>query len=297
MEFVDYYKILGLDKKAKATDIKNAYRKLARKFHPDLNPNDEKAKEKFQQINEANEVLSDPEKRKKYDKFGKDWQHAEAYEAAEKEQKSSRRQPNYSAQGFEDGDFSDFFESMFGQQQTGGSQRSNRQFKGQDFNATLSLNFKDILETQKQVIDIGSKKIRITIPAGIENGQTIKIKGQGSEGVNGGPKGDLYITFNIYEDPIYKRLGNDLYKTEEISLYDAILGKEVLFDTINGKIKVQISPETQTDKKIKIKGKGLPVYKKEGVFGDLYITLKIKNPENLTAQEKKLFVELAKLRN
>lgn len=298
MEFVDYYKILGLDKKAKAADIKNAYRKMARKYHPDLNPNDEKAKEKFQQVNEANEVLSDVEKRKKYDKFGKDWQHADAYESAARQQQSSRRQPNYSSQDFEGGDFSDFFESMFGgQQQARGNQRSSNQFKGQDFNATLSLNFKDILETQKQVIDIGSKKIRITIPAGIENGQTIKIKGQGSDGVNGGPKGDLYITFNINEDPIYKRLGNDLYKTEEISLYDAILGKEVLFDTINGKIKVQISPETQTDKKIKIKGKGLPVYKKEDVFGDLYITLKIKNPENLSDEEKKLFVELSKLRN
>lgn len=298
MEFVDYYKILGLDKKAKAADIKNAYRKLARKFHPDLNPNDEKAKEKFQQINEANEVLSDPEKRKKYDKFGKDWQHAEAYEAAEKQQKSSRRQPNYSSQGFEGGDFSDFFESMFGgQQQARGSQRSSPQFKGQDFNATLSLNFTDILETQKQVIDIGSKKIRITIPAGIENGQTIKIKGQGSEGVNGGPHGDLYITFNIAEDPVYKRLGSDLYKTEEISLYDAILGKEVLFETISGKIKVAISPETPNDKKIKIKGKGLPVYKQENTYGDLYITLKIKNPENLSEEEKKLFVELSKLRS
>lgn len=297
MEFVDYYKILGLDKNAKAADIKNAYRKMARKFHPDLNLNDEKAKEKFQQINEANEVLSDAEKRKKYDKFGKDWQHADAYENAERQQRSSRNQPNYGSQGYNDSDFSDFFESMFGQQQPRGSRQRTTQFKGQDFNATLSLNFRDILKTQKQIIDIGSKKIRITIPAGIENGQTIKIKGQGSEGVNGGPKGDLFITFTISEDPIYKRLGNDLYKTEEISLYDAILGKEVLFETINGKIKVPIKPETQNDKKIKIKGKGLPLYKQEDVFGDLYITLKIKNPENLTEEEKKLFVELSKLRN
>jgi curved DNA-binding protein len=297
MEFVDYYKILGLDKNAKAADIKNAYRKMARKFHPDLNLNDEKAKEKFQQINEANEVLSDAEKRKKYDKFGKDWQHADAYENAERQQRSSRNQPNYGSQGYNDSDFSDFFESMFGQQQPSGSRQRTTQFKGQDFNATLSLNFRDILKTQKQIIDIGSKKIRITIPAGIENGQTIKIKGQGSEGVNGGPKGDLFITFTISEDPIYKRLGNDLYKTEEISLYDAILGKEVLFETINGKIKVPIKPETQNDKKIKIKGKGLPLYKQEDVFGDLYITLKIKNPENLTEEEKKLFVELSKLRN
>lgn len=297
MEFVDYYKILGLDKNTKAADIKNAYRKMARKFHPDLNPNDEKAKEKFQQINEANEVLSDAEKRKKYDKFGKDWQHADANENAEQQQRSSRNQPNYGSQGYNDNNFSDFFESMFGQQQPRGSRQRTNQFKGQDFNATLSLNFIDIFKSQKQIIDVGSKKIRITIPAGIKNGQIIKIKGQGGEGINGGPKGDLYITFTISEDSIYKRLGNDLYKTEEISLYDAILGKDVLFETINGKIKVPIKPETQNDKKIKIKGKGLPLYKQEGVFGDLYITLKIKNPENLTEEEKKLFDELSKLRN
>jgi len=297
MEFVDYYKILGLDKNTKAADIKNAYRKMARKFHPDLNPNDEKAKEKFQQINEANEVLSDAEKRKKYDKFGKDWQHADANENAEQQQRSSRNQPNYGSQGYNDNNFSDFFESMFGQQQPRGSRQRTNQFKGQDFNATLSLNFIDIFKSQKQIIDVGSKKIRITIPAGIKNGQIIKIKGQGGEGINGGPKGDLYITFTISEDSIYKRLGNDLYKTGEISLYDAILGKDVLFETINGKIKVPIKPETQNDKKIKIKGKGLPLYKQEGVFGDLYITLKIKNPENLTEEEKKLFDELSKLRN
>jgi len=297
MEFVDYYKILGLDKNTKAADIKNAYRKMARKFHPDLNPNDEKAKEKFQQINEANEVLSDAEKRKKYDKFGKDWQHADTNENAERQQRSSRNQPNYGSQGYNDNNFSDFFESMFGQQQPRGSRQRTNQFKGQDFNATLSLNFIDIFKSQKQIIDVGSKKIRITIPAGIKNGQIIKIKGQGGEGINGGPKGDLYITFTISEDSIYKRLGNDLYKTEEISLYDAILGKDVLFETINGKIKVPIKPETQNDKKIKIKGKGLPLYKQEGVFGDLYITLKIKNPENLTEEEKKLFDELSKLRN
>ncbi|WP_047415202.1 DnaJ C-terminal domain-containing protein [Cellulophaga sp. Hel_I_12] len=297
MEFVDYYQILGLDKKAKAAEIKNAYRKMARKYHPDLNPNDEKAKERFQQINEANEVLSDPEKRKKYDKFGKDWQHADVFENAERQQRSRQNQPNYGSQGSNERDFSDFFESMFGGQQSRTGGQRTTQFKGQDFNATLSLNFKDILKTQKQVIDLGSKKIRITIPAGVENGQTIKIKGQGGEGLQGGPKGDLYLTFKVSEDPIYKRLGSDLYKTEEISLYDAILGKEVVFETINGKIKVTISPETQSDKKIKIKGKGLPVYKKEGVFGDLYITLKIKNPENLSEEEKKLFVELSKLRN
>src|SRR5690554_6640366 len=199
MEFIDYYKVLGVDKSATAADIKKAYRKLARKLHPDLNPNDKEAQQKFQQLNEANEVLGDPEKRKKYDQYGKDWQHAEAYGEARQQQRPQDYggQWTYSGggQGFDESQFSDFFESMFG---GGGFNRGGRrqtaQYKGQDLNATLRLNLTDILQDQKQTISVGDKKIRLTIPAGVEDGQTIKIRGYGGEGMNGGPKGDLYIT-------------------------------------------------------------------------------------------------------
>lgn len=306
MEFIDYYKVLGLDKSATAAEIKKAYRKLARKLHPDLNPNDKAAQEKFQKINEANEVLSDPEKRKKYDQYGKDWEHADAFEAQKQQQQNSGsygggRSYSGGAQGFDESQFSDFFESMFGGR-TGGSgfssggRRQTSQFKGQDMSATLRLNLTDVLKSQKQTISIGTKKIRLTIPAGVENGQTIKIKGYGGEGMGDGPKGDLLITFEIFNNTGYKRLESDLYATESISLYTALLGGEITVETLTGKVKLNVKPETQNDTKIKLKGKGLPKYKKEGQHGDLYITYKVELPKKLSAKEKELFTELSKLR-
>lgn len=303
MEFIDYYKILGLDKSAKAADIKKAYRKLAREYHPDLNPNDTSAQQKFQQINEANEVLSDPEKRKKYDQYGKDWQHADAFEESRKQQQQGGGgfgggRTYTGSQGFDESQFSDFFESMFGGGgfSRGGSRRQTAQFKGQDMNATLRLNLTDVLQSQKQTISIGSKKIRITIPAGVEDGQTIKIKGYGGEGMNGGPKGDLLISFEIFNNTRFKRLDSDLYSTEEISLYTALLGGEITVETLTGKVKLKVKPETQSDTRVKLKGKGLPKYKKEDQHGDLYITYKIELPKNLSEKEKELFTELSKLR-
>lgn len=301
MEFIDYYKVLGVDKSATAADIKKAYRKLARKFHPDLNPNDKEAQQKFQRLNEANEVLGDPEKRKKYDQYGKDWQHADAYGKARQQQRTQDYggQWTYSGggQGFDESQFSDFFESMFG---GGGFNRGGRrqtfQFKGQDLSATLRLNLTDVLESHKQTISIGEKKIRLTIPAGVEDGQTIKIKGYGGEGMNDGPKGDLYITFEIFNNTRFKRMESDLYSTEEISLYTALLGGEITVETLSGKVKLSVKPETQNDTKVKLKGKGLPKYKKENQYGDLYITYKIVLPKNLSDKEKELFNELSKLR-
>ncbi|MDF1673868.1 MAG: J domain-containing protein [Vicingaceae bacterium] len=299
MEFIDYYKILGITKSASADDIKKAYRKLARKYHPDLHPNDEKAKNKFQEINEANEVLSDPEKRKKFDQYGKDWKHADEFEKA-KQQGGGQRQyaggQQYSGD-FNESDFSDFFESMFGGtgRSSGGGRRTS-QFKGEDYRSTLQLNLTDILTTQKQTISLGNKKIRLTIPAGVDDGQTIKIKGHGGSGMNGGPKGDLYITFIINNNTNFKRLGDKLYQTVDLDLYTALLGGELLVDTLNGKVKLKVKPETQNGAKVKLKGKGMPIYKKDGQFGDLYVTYNITTPTNLTDKEKKLFTELSKLR-
>tara|TARA_R110000765_G_scaffold101764_2_gene190115 strand:- start:6360 stop:7262 length:903 start_codon:yes stop_codon:yes gene_type:complete len=300
MEFIDYYKILEIDKKASQADIKKAYRKLARKLHPDLNPNDKTAQEKFQRINEANEVLSDPEKRKKYDQYGKDWEHADAYEEAKRNQRSSSsgNRGGYTRSSGTNEDFSDFFESMFGGGGGGfgGGGRRTSQFKGQDLNATLKLNLRDILEDQKQTLDLGSKKIRITIPAGVEDGQTIKISGYGGDGANGGPKGDLYLTFEINNNTNFKRVGNDLYKNESISLYDAILGSSIEVETLTGKVKLKVKPETQNDTKVKLKGKGMPFYKKKGVHGNLYITYKVTTPTNLSDKEIQLFKQLSELR-
>lgn len=294
MDFIDYYKVLEVDKSASQDAIKKAYRKLARKYHPDVNPNDKAAQKKFQQINEANEVLSDPEKRKKYDQYGKDWQHAEQFEKARQERGQSRTQgQNFSGgfSGMEDEDYSDFFSSMFGNARAGGGKAK---FRGQDYNAELNLTLRDAYNTHQQTLTVNGKNIRITIPAGIENGQVIKIAGHGGPGVNGGPNGDLYITFAIENDPTYRRSGNDLYTVSEIDLYTAVLGGEATLDTLSGKVKIKVKPETQNGEKVKLKGKGFPVYKREGEFGDLYVTYNVKLPTNLTERQKELFKELSK---
>lgn len=293
MEFINYYNILGIDKGASEEDIKKAYRKLARKLHPDLNPNDKEAHHKFQQINEANEVLSDPEKRKKYDTYGKDWQHADQFE----QQKKSRQQSqNAGGQQFYEndggGDFSSFFDSMFG---GAGSSRQTK-FRGQDYNAELKLNLTDAMLTHQQTLTVNNKNIRITIPAGIENGQVIRLKGHGAPGVNGGPAGDLYITFSVLPHPLFKRSGNDLFTTAKIDLYTALLGGDTTLETLNGKVKLAVKPETQPGTKIRLKGKGFPVYKKENEYGDLYITYEVALPTNLNEEQKKLFTELSNLK-
>ncbi len=302
MAYIDYYNVLGVDKKASQEDIRKAFKKLARKHHPDLNPNDPDAKRRFQEINEANEVLSDPEKRKKYDQYGEHWQHADQFEAQQQQYRqqyggaggSGGAYWSSSGGGFsgEDGEFSEFFESLFGSR---GGHRGGRSagFRGQDFNAELHLSLRDAARTHKQVLTVNGKKIRITIPAGVENGQTIKLGGQGAPGMNGGPAGDLYITFVIPEDTVFKRLGNDLYADVPLNLYTAVLGGEQFIDTLDGKVKLKVKPETQNGVKVRLKGKGFPVYKQEGQYGDLIVTWRVEI--HLTEKQKELFRELQQI--
>lgn len=301
MAYIDYYGVLGVSKTATQDEIKKAFKKLARKYHPDLNPNDPNAKQKFQEINEANEVLGDPEKRKKYDAYGENWKHADEFEAQKQRyQQSNGTNESFGSSGSshfssnftgEHGDFSDFFEELFGKGNRY-SHQSSGVFKGQDYNAELHLNLRDAAVTHKQILDVNGKKIRITVPAGIADGQTIKLNGQGGPGINGGPAGDLYITFVIAEDPIYKRHEDNLYMNVSIDLYTAILGGEVIIDTLNGKIKLKVKPETQNGTKVRLKGKGFPIYKEEWKFGDLLITFNVTLPTNLTDKQKELFKEL-----
>ncbi|WP_133585339.1 DnaJ C-terminal domain-containing protein [Sphingobacterium yanglingense] len=300
MAFVDYYSTLGLDKTASQEDIKKAYRKLARKYHPDLNPDDEVAKKKFQELNEANEVLTDPEKRKKYDQYGENWKHGEEYERA---QQQYRGRPSGSAQqnpfegfdyngNYETGEYSDFFEQLFGSRFGAGRKGS---FKGQDYNAEIELTLQQASNTHQQTFTVNGKNIRITIPAGVQDGQKIRLKGQGAAGVNGGPNGDLYITFHILPDPRFDRRGNDLYSKVEIDLFTALLGGEAIVDTLGGKIKVKVKSGTQNGSKIRLKEKGFPLYKQEGKFGDFYAEVAVKIPSDLSEEQKKLFEQAAAL--
>ncbi|NOQ75279.1 MAG: DnaJ domain-containing protein [Crocinitomix sp.] len=295
MAFIDYYKILGIPKTADEKAIKKAYRKLARKYHPDVNPNDKTAEGKFKEINEANEVLSDPENRKKYDEYGENWKHSEEFEKAK--QQRARQGSSQRSEQFSDSDYSDFFSSMFGGGFSGAGQGRAQKFKGQDFRAELQMDIKDAYAEQKQTLTVNKKNIRLTIPAGVKNGQTIKIKGKGSPGANGGPAGDLYITFNIINNTEFKRDKDDLHSTIELDLYTAVLGGEIIAKTFSGKVKLTVKPGTQNGTKVKLKGKGFAKYKKADQFGELYITYQIKLPTDLTAKQKELFEELKNIEN
>lgn len=275
---------------------------MARKYHPDLNPNNPEAKLRFQEINEANEVLSDPEKRKKYDQYGENWKHADEFEA-----QRQQAQQGGGSTGFGDfdfgggsyhfssgeGDYSDFFESLFGSGRK--SSRGRSGFRGTDYTAELHLTLQEAAKTHKQVLTVNGKNLRITVPAGVADGQVIKLKGQGGAGTNGGPDGDLYITFIISEDPVFKRVGDDLYVTAPLDLYTAVLGGEKIIDTLDGKVKLTVQPGIQGNSKVRLRGKGFPVYKEDGRFGDLIVTYTVDVPVNLTKRQKELFEELRSL--
>lgn len=302
MAFVDYYKILGLDKSATQDDIKKTYRKLARKYHPDLNPNDEEAKKKFQELNEANEVLTDSEKRKKYDQYGENWKHGESYEKAQQQHARSSRGTagqhpfegfdfDYSG-NYDTGEYSDFFEQMFGSRFGGGRKTA---FRGHDYQADVELTLAQAATTHQQMFTVNGRNIRITVPAGIQDQQKIKLAGQGGEGSNGGPKGDIYITFHILPDSRFERKDNDLYRKVDVDIFTATLGGEAIVETLSGKVKIRIKPETQNGTKVRLKGKGFPVYKKDGQYGDFYAEINVKIPTGLTDEQKKLLKQVADL--
>ncbi len=304
MDFIDYYQVLGVAKTASEEEIKKAYRKLARKHHPDVNPGDSQAEQKFKQLNEAHEVLSDPEKRKKYDQYGKDWEHAEAFEEAKKRQQQSGGGGQYGGFTYSgDADFSDFFREYFGSgdpfTSRGGGfrERSYRSFKGQNYEAELHLSLLDVLEDRQQVLTVNGKNIRLTIPAGVKDKQTIRIKGQGGPGLEGGPSGDLLLTFRISEPTGIQRQGDDLYIDQEIDLFTAILGGSIEVNTLQGKVKMKIPAGTSGGRTLRLKGKGMPVYKQKDTFGNLYLNLTVKIPTDISDAEKKLVQEWADLRN
>jgi len=305
MAYIDYYKILGLNKSASQSDIKKAYKKLARKYHPDVNQDNDEAHRKFQEINEANEVLSDPEKRKKYDQYGENWKHADEFES-QRQQAGGGGNPfagfggagsggNFWSSTGDESEFSDFFESLFGSAGRRGSTGSSRGFRGQDYTTELHISLEEAASTHKRVITVNGKNLRITIPAGIANGQTIKLNGQGGEGMNGGPAGDLYITFVIADDNRFQRIGDDLYMTVPLDLFTAVLGGDQVVETMNGKVKLKVKAGTQNNTKVRLKGKGFPVYKQEDKHGDLFVTYSIEIPTHLTSKQKELFREIQNL--
>ena len=248
--------------------------------------------------------MSDPEKRKKYDAYGENWKHADEFEEQRKAYEEAQRQGNASGRqtywystdgthfshgGANDSGFSDFFEELFGHY-SGGSKHYS--YRGNDLQAELQLSLQEAAVTHKQVFSINGENIRITVPAGVENGQVIKLKGHGGKGANGAPNGDLYITFVIPDDPVFKRKGSDLYTNVDIDLYTAVLGGDITVNTLNGQVKLKVLAGTQNNTTVRLKGKGFPVYKNEGEYGDLMVTYHVIIPTNLTEQQKNLFRQL-----
>lgn len=312
MAFIDYYKVLGIDRSATQADIRKAFRRLAKQYHPDTNKDDPKAQERFQEINEANAVLSDPEKRKKYDEYGEHWAHAEEFEAQrrqyEQQYGAQGGHNTYGGHGFggfdfggfgdftrsegNTGEFSDFFEQLFGG--TRSRRARNEPLRGHDYEAELQLSLRDASETHKQVLNVGGQSVRVTIPAGVADGQRLRLRGYGGEAPQGGTRGDLYITFRILPDKIFSRVGNDLYITTTLPLTTAVLGGEVVIETLKGNVRVKVNAGTQPSSKLRLRGKGFPIYKHEGSYGDLIISFQISIPNNPTPQQQKLFEELRK---
>lgn len=298
MAFIDYYKVLGVERTATQQDIRKAYRKMAKRYHPDINKDDPTAKERFQEINEANEVLGDPEKRKKYDEYGENWRHAEEFEAQRRQYSNGADgRGGYDFGGFggfgdfsgsagNSSGFSDFFEQLFGSGLRGA--KNNR---GEDISATLTLSLREAAVTHQQTFTVGSEKIRITVPAGITDGQRIKLKGRGAASPDGTVRGDLYITFRIEPDSTFTLHGNDLYATVTVSLYTMLLGGEAVVPTLTGNAKVNIKAGTQPDSKLRLRGKGFPVYRQNGKYGDLIITVKVTLPQ-LNEKQKSIITEL-----
>jgi len=308
MDYKDYYKILGVEKNATTEQIKKAYRKLARQYHPDVNPNNTAAEQKFKEANEANEVLSDPDKRQKYDRMGTDYQRYQ--------QAGAGRAPGgapaggfdwgqYAPGGFggagggsefggggEGSDFSDFFSSLFG----GGGGRSGRPGAGSDYQAELELSLAEAYAGGPRTITVNGKNLRINIQPGVADGQTIRLRDQGAPGRNGGPIGALLITFRILPDARYARTGDDLTQDVPVSLYRALLGGEQTVETLGGPVKINLKPETANGSRLRLRGKGFPVYRQEGQYGDLYLRLNVQLPTGLSEAERDLIRQLASLR-
>ncbi|HTB31576.1 MAG TPA: J domain-containing protein, partial [Bacteroidia bacterium] len=297
MDFKDYYKILGVSKTATADEIKKAYRKLALKYHPDKNPNNKTAEDKFKELNEANEVLSDPAKKKKYDELGENWNQYQQQGRPEDNFDWSRWSTGnqgqsgsyYGGESFgNENDFSSFFESMFGGS-SGSSRRNSSKIKGQDYRAEIELSLEDAYHGASSRIEVNGKTLQMKLKPGIKNGQVLRIKERGGPGRNGGLKGDIYLTLIIPEHPHFERKEDDLYCDAPVDLYTAVLGGKQLINTLKGNIRIDIPAGTENGKVLRLKGLGMPKFEKPAEFGDLYAKVSIHLPKNLTEKEIELF--------
>ncbi|HEX7510925.1 MAG TPA: J domain-containing protein [Chitinivibrionales bacterium] len=307
MNYKDYYAVLGVSKEATSDEIRRAYRKLAMKYHPDKTKGDKAASAKFTDINEANQVLSDPEKRRKYDQFGADWKHYEeagaqpgGFDWKKYAAPGSGRKQGMDADEFESmfaqGEDVDLFELLFGGR--GARRRGGRSaaFKGEDLSAETTISLDEAYNGSTRLIQLDGQKIKVTIPRGIAEEQVLRLPGKGMVGIQGGPSGDLYLTVKVGEHAEFHRKGNDLHRKLPVELYTAVLGGKALVKTPKGAVKVDILAETQNNKELRLRGLGMPVFGKKNDYGDMFVTIDIQVPDHLTPGEIDLFRKLAALR-
>jgi curved DNA-binding protein len=309
MNYKDYYKDLGVAKTATSAEIKKAYRVLAKKYHPDKNSGDKSAEERFKVISEANEVLSDPVKRKKYDQFGADWKQYEAAGAQpggfdwskyanDRGGQTRRTGTNESDAMFTEEGVGDLFEMLFGQHSSG--QRRGRRsvvVKGEDLETETTLSLEEAYHGTTRLIQLNGQTIKVTIKPGVADQQMLRIAGKGGSGISGGPNGDLYITIKVASHPEFQRRGNDIYSNRPVDLYTAVLGGKARIKTLKGTVNVDIPKETPNGKMLRLLGLGMPVYGIKNEFGNLYVTIIIQLPDHLSEQEIELFRKLSALRN
>ncbi|MBI5650004.1 MAG: DnaJ domain-containing protein [Chloroflexi bacterium] len=308
MQYKDYYQILGVAKNAGEKEIKSAYRRLARKHHPDVNPHDKSAQEKFKEINEAYEVLSDADKRKKYDTLGANWKQYEQYQHAGGQGPFQWGGGQYRSMSQEEvdnlfggfggggaGDFSDFFRTFFGGG-FGGARAQARPRRGQDIEQPIDISLEDAYRGATRLVQKDGRRLEIKIPAGVKTGSKIRYAGEGLPGTSGASAGDLYLVVQIEPHPAFERQGDDLVCDAPVNLYTALLGGETQVPTLKGKVLLKVPPETQSGRTFRLTGQGMPKLNQDGAFGDLFAKVRVVLPENLTGAERELVQKLAQMR-
>ena len=308
MDYKDYYKVLGVDRNASQDDIKKRYRRLARQYHPDVNPDNKEAEEMFKDINEAYQVLSDPEKRKKFDQLGSSWQQ---WQRAGQDPRgfdwsqwsgggpSSRTRTDYVDLNdlFGSSEFSDFFQQIFGGMGGAGGRQSPRSQSGQDYEYSVEVSLEEAFHGTKRVLQTNdNRRLEVSIPPGARTGSRVRIAGKGGAGYGRGTSGDLYLRIQVKPHTKFRQQSDDLHTDLPLDLYTAVLGAETKVPTLSGSVMLTIPPETQNGRTFRLRGQGMPTLKNPKERGDLYVRVNIVVPEKLTQEEQDLFRELSALR-